>query len=206
MNKNSSSVFQNDLPNGIEFTEYLCIDSEAMGLNFHRDRLCLLQIADIKNNIYIVKFDGKDYRAPNLRRILSDEKLLKIFHFARFDVGIIYKYLDVLVKNIYCTKIASKLARTYTDSHGLKELCRELLGLQLSKVMQSSDWGSESLSDEQLKYAASDVLNLAQLKLKLDKMLIRESRYELAVECFKFLPHRAALDVRGWSELDIFAH
>ena len=206
LSKNNISIYSNDLPNDLAPFKSMAIDTEAMGLNYHRDRLCVVQIADDNGQIYVVKFDGHDYSAPNLKRILSDPKSLKIFHFARFDVAIIYKYLGILVENIYCTKIASKIARTYTDSHGLKELCRELLGIQISKTQQSSDWGNANLSADQIKYAATDVVNLHEIMHILDKMLSREQRTDLAVECFRFLPHRVLLDVRGWAETDIFAH
>jgi len=200
------NIYNNDLPSGLVFGDILAIDTETMGLNLKRDRLCVLQLSDGSGKVYLIKFDGKDYSSPNLKALLSDVSKLKLFHFARFDIGAIYQNLGILLENIYCTKIASKLARTYTDAHGLKDLCREILGIQLSKQQQSSDWGIDQLSKEQKEYAASDVIYLHRIKVKLDEMLIRENRIKLALECFKFLPTRAALDLAGWNELDIFAH
>ena len=177
-----------------------------MGLINPRDRLCLVQLSDGKGDVHLVQFERGCYEAPNLKKLLSDTTRTKLFHFARFDVAIIRHYLQIELSPIYCTKIASRLARTYTDSHGLKELCRELLGIQISKQQQSSDWGSGHLSQEQQDYAASDVLHLHKLRDILNGMLVREGRFHLAEQCFQFLPHRVALDLAGWPELDIFAH
>ncbi len=177
-----------------------------MGLNFHRDRLCTVQFCDTSSNGYIVQFVSKNYNAPNLVRLLSDKNRVKIFHFARFDVAIMEYYLDVKIENIFCTKIASKLTRTYTDSHGLKDLCKELLGIQLSKQQQSSDWGTSELSKDQTDYAIKDVLYLHQLRNLLIPMLQRENRLEIAQQLFDFLPVRARLDIMGWNEIDIFSH
>jgi len=177
-----------------------------MGLHLHRDRLCTVQFCDSKTNSYIVHFTSKNYNAPNLVKLLSDKTRVKIFHFARFDVAIMEYYLGVKIENIFCTKIASKLVRTYSDGHGLKDLCRELLNIQLSKQQQSSDWGCQTLSKEQQEYAIKDVLYLHQLRDILTTMLIRENRLEIAGQLFDFLPIRARLDIMGWNEIDIFAH
>jgi ribonuclease D len=203
---NDITVYENDLPNGFKLEGEIAIDTETMGLNLLRDRLCVLQFSNGDGKAYLVKFNGSDYSAPNLKKFLSDPKRVIIFHFARFDVAAIYQYLGVEIKNIFCTKIASKLVRTYTDSHGLKELCRELLGIQISKQQQSSYWGNESLTHDQIEYAAKDVLYLHQLKESLTKMLIKEKRLEIAQEAFAFLLTRAKLDLMGWNENDIFAH
>ncbi len=199
-------VFKNDIPNDFILQGNLAIDTETMGLNLSRDRLCLVQISDSQGKIALVKFDGSDYSAPTLSTLFSDSSRTMIFHYARFDVAVIKKYLNVNIENIFCTKIASKLIRTYTDSHGLKELCRELLDTQISKQQQSSDWGANVLSKEQITYAASDVLYLHQLKNKLEIMLTRENRLELASKLFKFIPLRVELDLLGFQDCDIFAH
>jgi ribonuclease D len=199
-------LYKNDLPDGLTLKGDLAIDTEAMGLNNKRDRLCLIQIADEAGDLYLVQMDKDITKAPNLEKLLSDTSTQKIFHFARFDVSIIKEYLGFEVKNIFCTKIASKLVRTYTDSHGLKDLCRELLSVQVSKQQQSSDWGAEVLTKEQKLYAASDVIHLHALRDKLKFLLEREGRMELAQACFDFLNHRASLDLAGWDEVDIFAH
>jgi ribonuclease D len=197
----------NDLPPGLTFGDSVAIDSEAMGLQPHRDRLCVVQMSRGDGDCHMVHFPPPgDYSAPNLKAILGDPNMLKMFHFARFDVAILEHYLGVTCKPIYCTKIASKLARTYTDRHGLKDLCRELLGIDMSKQQQSSDWGAAELTPEQQAYAASDVLYLHEIKTILDAMLGREGRTELAQACFDFLPHRAWLDLIGWDEVDIFHH
>ena len=198
--------YKNDLPNDLIIDGDLAIDTEAMGLNNKRDRLCLIQIADKLGNIYLVQIEKGITTAPNLNKLFSNPKTQKIFHFARFDISVIYQYLSISIHNIFCTKIASKLVRTYTDSHGLKDLCRELLSAQVSKQQQSSDWGSDELTKEQKIYAASDVIYLHALREKLHTLLIREGRMELAQACFDFLPHRAKLDLAGWNEVDIFAH
>ncbi len=199
-------LHKGDLPANVTFTGSVAIDSETLGLNPHRDRLCLVQLSGGDGNAHLVQFDGKDYSAPRLKALLVDSKVLKIFHFARFDVAVLQKYLGVTTSPIYCTKIASKLVRTYTDRHGLKDLCHELLGVELSKQQQSSDWGAENLTDQQRFYAASDVLHLHAMKAKLDMMLDREGRRAFAEAAFGFLPTRAALDLAGFPEDDIFSH
>ena len=195
-----------DLPDGLDLGPVIAIDSETMGLLPVRDRLCVVQLSAGDGDAHLVKFDGKRFDAPNLCRLLTDPDRLKLFHFARFDVAVMKAYLGVVTAPVYCTKIASKLARTYTDRHGLKDLCRELLGIELSKQQQSSDWGAAELSPDQRNYAASDVLYLHALKERLDGMLEREGREHLARACFSFLPTRAELDLKGWAEMDIFAH
>ncbi len=200
-------VHQGDIPSGVEFGDAIAIDTEAMGLNNHRDRLCVVQMSAGDGTAHLVKFDaGDDYSAPNLRALLADKSKTKIFHYARFDVAIIRKYLNVVCQPIYCTKIASYLARTYTNGHGLKDLCRELLGIELSKAQQSSDWGNGELSDEQIAYAASDVLYLHQVRAILDNILKREGRMMYLEACLDFVPTRTALDLEGWADLDIFHH
>ncbi|MBA4011466.1 MAG: ribonuclease D [Phenylobacterium sp.] len=196
-----------DLPDGLfADAEAVAIDSETMGLQLGRDPLCVVQLSDGNGDAHLVQLDRKTYDAPNLKRVLTDPKILKIFHFGRFDIAMFHLHLGVVTAPVYCTKIASKLARTYTDRHGLKDVSKELLGVDMSKAQQSSDWGAAKLSDEQIAYAASDVLHLHALRAKLDAMLVREGRDGLARACFDFLPHRALLDVRGWEEVDIFAH
>lgn len=177
-----------------------------MGLNNLRDRLCVVQFSNGNGDAHVVHFPTRDYAAPNLKKLLSDPSRVKIFHFARFDVAILRAYLGILVQPVYCTKIASRLARTYTDRHGYKDICREVLGVDISKQQQSSDWGAPELTPEQQAYAASDVLHLHTLRTKLDEMLVREQRDELAKAAFNFLPARAMLDLAGWQETDIFAH
>jgi ribonuclease D len=199
-------LFLNDLPKDVKFSGSIAVDSEAMGLKIGRDRLCLVQIADENGDVYFVKPSINSPRAPNLEAVLADTNIQKIFHFARFDVALFYQTFGVMTQNIYCTKIASKLCRTYTDSHGLKELVREFLGINLSKNQQSSDWGGDNLSDEQLKYAASDVIYLHKLKKSLDSILNRESKMTIFKECISFLPSRAYLDAHGYEQVDIFAH
>ena len=194
-----------DLPDGLQFNGSIAVDSETMGLKIGRDRLCLLQLSAGDGECHLVHFKGR-FDAPNLKQLLADPEITKIFHFARFDVAMISRYLGVRCAPIYCTKIASKLARTYTDRHGLKDICRELLSVDLSKQQQSSDWGAEELSEDQLRYAASDVLYLHRLRDRLDHMLARENRQHLAAACFSFLPERAMLDLAGWEDVDIFAH
>lgn len=198
-------LHRHDLPLGRSFGPAVAIDTETLGLDPYRDRLCLVQLSRGDGNAELVQF-GRDADAPELKRLLADESVLKIFHFARFDMAVLKHRLGVMPKPVYCTKVASKLARTYTDRHGLKDLARELLGIELSKQQQSSDWGAPELSQEQLAYAASDVLHLHALKDKLDAMLIRERREALAQACFAFLPTRVELDLKGWSEIDPFAH
>ena len=199
-------LHKGDLPAGLTFPNGVAIDTETLGLNPHRDRLCLVQLSSGDGAAHLVQFDGKDYGAPRLKALLADPKVLKVFHFARFDIAVLQQYLGVATTPIYCTKIASKLARTYTDRHGLKDLVGELLGIELSKQQQSSDWGAANLSDSQKSYAANDVLHLHALKTKLDAMLAREGRQGLAEAAFNFLPTRARLDLAGFEEDDIFAH
>ena len=199
-------LYKNDLPDNIKFGDTIAIDTEAMGLDPARDRLCLIQMYDGEGDCHLVQFDGFDYNSPNLQRILNDNTKIKIFHYARFDMAAIKYALDVGMQNIYCTKIASKIARTYTNSHGLKDICKELLDVEISKKKQSSDWGNVSLSKEQLAYAANDVVYLHGIKDKLNEILYREKRFELAEACFKFLPHRVELDLKGWVDKDIFSH
>lgn len=184
----------------------LAIDTEAMGLNNHRDRLCVVQLSNGNGDCHIVHFPERVYNCPNLIKLLADQTTQKIFHFARFDVAIIQHYLGVKIENIFCTKIASRLCRTYTDSHGLKDLCSEILNLKLNKQQQSSDWGAAELKAEQIEYAAQDVLHLHKLRDHLSLMLQREGRLDLAQACFRFLSHRAELDLQGWVDFDIFAH
>ena len=199
-------LHKNDLPAEIKFSDSIAIDSETMGLNILRDRLCLVQISAGDGDAHLVQFEVGKYDAPNLKKILSDKKILKLFHFARFDVAALQHYLQIDIENIYCTKIASRLTRTYSDAHGLKAICEELLGIELSKKQQTSDWGNSEITQKQMEYAASDVLHLHHLKLKLDKMLHRENRTEIFEACIKFLPTRARLDLQGFVGLDIFSH
>ncbi len=199
-------LHRGDLPEGLLFGDAIAIDTEAMGLNPHRDRLCLVQLSRGDGDAHLVQFAPGCYNAPNLLRLLSDPEIVKLFHFARFDIAILYHYLGVMPRPLYCTKIASRLVRTFTDRHGLRDLCRDVLGVDLKKEQQSSDWGAASLSEEQLRYAASDVLHLHGLRARLDAMLAREGRTALAQSCFEFLPARALLDLEGWPEQDIFAH
>ncbi|HEY5084981.1 MAG TPA: hypothetical protein VII48_10685 [Rhizomicrobium sp.] len=199
-------LHQGDLPNGLDLGKLVAIDTETLGLNPHRDRLCLAQLSAGDGVCHAVQFKAGQYAAPNLKRLLGDPSVTKLFHFARFDIAMFRRYLNQVCAPIYCTKIASKLVRTYTDRHGLKDLVRELLNIDLSKEQQSSDWGADELSEKQLAYAANDVAYLHQLKTALDTMLAREGRTKLAKACFDFLPTRAELDLAGWEETDIFAH
>ena len=199
-------LHKGDLPDSVSFNGPVAVDSETLGLSLIRDPLCLVQISDGGGEAHLVQLDRTTYDAPNLKRVLTDPAHLKLFHFARFDIAMFMRDLSVITTPIYCTKIASKLVRTYTDRQGLKDLTKEVLGRDISKDQQSSDWGAPELSDAQLAYAASDVLYLHQLKAKLDEMLAREGRVEIAQSCFEFLPTRAALDLAGWEESDIFAH
>ncbi len=198
--------YKNDLPLNVKFKHSIAIDTETMGLNINNDRLCLIQISDENGNCHIVQFLKNSYSAPNLKKILNDKKILKIFHYARFDIAVIKKNLKVMCEPIYCTKIASKLARTFTDRHGLKDLCKDLLKIDINKNSQTSDWGNDNLTQNQIEYAANDVLYLHEIKNKLDKMIKREGKYEIAKSCFKFLPTRAEFDLIGWQEKDIFQH
>ena len=198
--------YKNDLPENINFGKSIAIDTEALGLKNRRDRLCLIQIYSIeKNDCYIVQFEKDRYEAVNLRKLLTDKKIEKLMHFARFDMAIIYNAMNIMMENIYCTKIASKIARTYTDAHGLKVLIKEFLGFDISKKEQSSYWGGE-ITEEQLKYAGNDVLYLHKIKDSLEKILINEDRKHYVEECFKFLPTRIKLDLAGWEDTDIFSH
>jgi ribonuclease D len=199
-------LHRGDLPDLSRYSGAVAIDTETLGLNPHRDRLCVVQLSPGDGTADVVQIPVGAADAPNLKRLLADPTILKIFHYARFDIAVLFNALGVMPAPIYCTKIASRLTRTYTDRHGLKDLARELLGLDMSKQQQSSDWGSDTLSEAQVAYAASDVLYLHALKDKLDMMLAREGRTDLAQACFKFLPDRARLDLMGWGEQDIFAH
>lgn len=201
------TVYQGDLPDGLDLGPVVAIDTETMGLRTLRDRLCVVQLSSGDGNAHLVQFQaGSDYRAPNLKRVLEDTKVLKLFHFARFDLAALKQYLGAATTPVYCTRTASKLVRTFTDRHGLKDLCRDLIGVEISKQEQSSDWGAPNLTEAQQRYAASDVLYLHQLRDVLDGMLAREGRAALAEACFRFLPARADLDLAGWPEEDIFAH
>jgi ribonuclease D len=206
MAKTSIMLHKNDLPAGLSFGDAVAVDTETLGLNVNRDRLCLVQLSSGDGSAHLVQFDGRDYAAPNLKALLTDPAVLKIFHYARFDIAVLEKNLGVVTAPIYCTKIASKLVRTYTDRHGLKDLVGELVGIELSKQQQSSDWASSELSQQQLAYAASDVLHLHALKTRLDAMLEREGRTQFALKAFGFLPTRAKLDLAGFGEDDIFSH
>ena len=199
-------LHKGDLPEGLDLGPVVAVDSETMGLIPHRDPLCVVQLSAGDGNAHLVQLDRKTYEAPRLKALLANTQILKIFHFARFDVAAFKHWLDVETAPVYCTKIASKLCRTYTDRHGLKDVTRELLGVDMSKQQQSSDWGAEELSEAQVEYAASDVLHLHALREKLDAMLAREGRADLAAACFDFLPARASLDLAGWPEVAIFAH
>ena len=201
-------LHEEDLPAEVKFADGpIAVDTEAMGLNPHRDRLCLVQLSDGEGDEHLVRFrQGSDYAAPNLKALLSDSTRLKLYHFARFDIGIMSAYLGIMAAPLYCTRTASRLVRTYTDRHGLKDMVKELLNVDLSKQQQTSDWGADELSDAQRDYAASDVRYLHALKEKLDERLAREDRVALAQACFDFLPARALLDIAGWAEQDIFAH
>ncbi|MCE2992583.1 MAG: ribonuclease D [Alphaproteobacteria bacterium] len=209
MNKdNKPQIFyhQYDLPNDLVLKGDLAIDTEAMGLNNHRDRLCVIQISNGDNTAHVVHFPEKKYDAPNIKKLLQDDSRAKLFHFGRFDIAILEHYLQVKMSNVYCTKIASRLTRTYTDMHGLKDLCFELLEVKINKQQQLSNWGSATLTQDQINYAASDVLHLHALRDKLNILLKRECRYEMAQACFDFLPTRARLDLAGWNEFDILQH
>ena len=200
------TLHQGDLPQAVDLGDVVAVDTETMGLNPARDRLCLVQVCGNDGASHIVQFAPGRYEAPNLTRQLTDPARLKLFHFARFDIAAIQAYLGVTCSPVYCTKIASKLTRTYTDRHGLKDLLRDLLGVEISKQQQTSDWGAPTLTEEQLRYAANDVLYLHALRDALDRLLERERRTALAQACFAFLPTRAVLDLAGWAEIDIFAH
>jgi ribonuclease D len=199
-------LHRNDIPAGVAFSGSVAVDTETLGLKPHRDRLCVVQLSAGDSTAHLVQFDGHDWSAPRLKALLTDDGVVKIFHYARFDLAAIERWLGVMTGPVWCTKIASKLARTYTDRHGLKDLASELLGIELSKAQQSSDWASAKLSDQQRAYAASDVLHLHQIKARLQAMLEREGRLGTAEACFRFLPERARLDLAGFDDLDIFSH
>ena len=202
----SISVYKGDLPDNFKVSDSIAIDTETLGLNPKRDRLCLVQLSTGDGTAHIVQFERGKYDAPNLKKLMTDETVTKIFHFARFDVAVMKEYLNINCTPVYCTKIASRLSRTYTDRHGLKEICRELLGVNLDKQQQSSNWGAPNLSQDQKLYAANDVLYLHKLKTQLDEMLLENGRTDLAKQCFNFLETRADLDLQGWTDADIFAH
>ena len=199
-------LHQGDLPDGLDLGAEVAIDSETMGLRLGRDPLCVVQLSAGDGDAHVVRLDRPGYDAPNLKRLLTDPKVLKLFHFGRFDIAMFALHLGVTTAPVYCTKIASKLARTYTDRHGLKDVTRELIGVDLSKAQHSSDWGAPALSNDQVAYAASDVLYLHRLRTRLNEMLVREGRMDYANACFEFLPWRARLDLAGWEDVDVFAH
>jgi len=195
-----------DISHDVSLKGDLAIDTEAMGLNNHRDRLCMLQVADESKQIHLIHFKNQNFSSPNLKNFLTDESRVKIFHYARFDIAIIQRYLNINIYNIFCTKIASKLCRTYTHYHSLLELCSELLNIKISKQQQLSDWGAQNLNEKQLNYAAQDVKYLHQLRDKMSNLLLREKKKDIAEACFKFLPTKTKLDLLGWLEVDIFSH
>ncbi len=199
-------LHRGDLPKGLDLGATVAVDSETMGLDPRRDRLCLVQLSAGDGDHHLVQFAAGKYQAPRLKALLTDPDVTKLFHFARFDLAMLRRHLGVVCAPVYCTNVASRLVRTYTDRHGLKDLCRDLLGIDLSKQQQTSDWGAAELSKEQLAYAASDVAYLHRLRERLDELLEREGRSELAAACFRFLPYRAELDLLGWAEPDIFQH
>jgi ribonuclease D len=199
-------LHEGDLPDDLDLGPVVAVDSETMGLRFRRDPLCVVQLSAGDGDAHVVRLNRPAYDCPNLKRLLADPRVLKLFHFGRFDIGMFQLHLGVETRPVYCTKIASRLARTYTDRHGLKDVVRECAGVELSKAQQSSDWGAKELTPAQLEYAASDVLYLHAVKARLDDMLEREGRTELAKACFDFLPTRSALDLAGWDEMDIFTH
>ena len=199
-------LYQDDIPTGLNFGNSIAIDTETQGLLLQRDRLCLIQLSDGNGDAHLVQFKAQQYDAPNLKKVLSDPESIKIFHFARFDIAAIEAYLGITCSPVFCTRIASRLTRTYTEKHGLKDICAELLGIEISKQQQQSDWANTELTKEQQQYAASDVLYLHQLMEILNNRLIRESRIEIAQACFDFLPFQAKLDLEGWGSVDIFAH
>ncbi len=202
----SITYHRGDLPSGLGFGDSVAIDTETMGLNLQRDRLCVVQLSAGDGNAHVVHFPDRDYSAPHLRTLLADSRVQKLFHFARFDLAMIQRHFGIVCAPVYCTKVASRLVRTNTERHSLKDLCAELLGVELSKQQQTSDWGAPQLNPQQLEYAASDVLHLHALRRRLDDLLEREQRRALAEACFSFLPVRAALDLAGWADQDVFAH
>jgi ribonuclease D len=200
------SLHQNDLPDGLDLGPVVAIDTETMGLNPHRDRLCLVQVSSGDGTAHLIQIAKGQRKAPNLTRMLRSSRVLKLFHFGRFDIAVLAKSFGAVARPVWCTKIASKIGRTSTDRHGLRNLCQELIGVDISKQQQSSDWGAEKLSEAQLEYGASDVLYLHRLKAELEARLVREDRADLAAACFRFLPDRALLDLNGWTETDVFDH
>lgn len=200
------TLHRGDLPTGLSFGSIVAVDTESLGLNWKRDRLCVVQLSSGDGTAHLVQFMPHEFAAPNLKKLMADPSVTKLFHFARADLGMIAHYLGVMPKPVYCTKIASALTRTFTDKHGLKELAKDLIGVDLSKEQQTSDWGAEELTKEQMTYAASDVLYLHRIKEKLDNLLTRENRTTLAKALFDFLPTRVELDLAGWENVDIFAH
>ena len=200
------SIHKNDLPPNLELGSEIAVDTETMGLKFGRDRLCLVQLADSKGTVYLIQIDKNQKNAPNLAEVMTNEKIVKIFHYARFDIGVLHESLQFMTRNIYCTKIASKLGRTYSQSHGLKNLVKEILTIDISKEQQSSYWGAKVLSEDQINYAKQDVLYLHKIKEQLDKILIREDRYDIFKKTCNFLPIRCQLDNMGWEDIDPFAH
>ena len=202
----ANHLHEGDLPDGLDLGPSVAVDSETMGLRLGRDPLCVVQLSAGDGDAHVVRLGRPGYDCPNLKRLLANPAVLKIFHFGRFDIAMFMRHLEVTTAPVYCTKTASKLARTYTDRHGLKDLTKELLGVDISKQQQCSDWGADVLTPEQVAYAASDVLSLHALKVKLDEMLAREGRTELAQACFGFLPWRARLDLAGWEDVDVFSH
>jgi ribonuclease D len=202
----ATTLHRGDIPDGLFFGDIVALDTETMGLDPHRDRLCLVQISRGDGDAHLVHFEPGRYEAPNLKRLLTDPSVVKLFHYGRFDIAMLYKHLGVLSEPVWCTKIASKLTRTFTDRHGLRDLCRELLGVEISKQQQISDWGAPVLTDEQLAYAASDVLHLHALKELFEGLIDREGRRDIAEACFRFLPTRAKLDLLGWAAEEIYAH
>ncbi len=202
----SIEFHKGDLPKSVSFGSAVAVDTETMGLKPDRDRLCLIQLSAGNATAHLVQISGKNERAPNLTKLLSDPEVQKIFHFARFDIAVLRHHLGINCKSVFCTKIASKLCRTYTDRHGLRDLCKELLDINISKEQQSTDWGADVLTEAQMAYAASDVLYLHALRDKLITMLTRENRTEISQACFRFLEHRVTLDLAGWSDMDIFEH
>lgn len=202
----SIKLYKGDLPDDLDLGNVVAIDTETMGLKPRRDKLCLAQLSSGDGNAHLVQFDRSTYDCPNLKKLLADKNVLKLFHFARFDIAVMQYYLGVVTEPVYCTRTASKLIRTYTDRHGLRDICKELIGVDISKQQQSSDWGAEELTDEQLEYAAGDVYHLHKLKDVLDGVLKREGRTDLANRIFNFLPTRAELDIMGWNGSDILDH
>lgn len=200
------TLHRGDLPADVDLGQLVAVDTETLGLSLVRDKLCLVQLSAGDGTTHLVQLDRSTYDCPNLKRLLGDQGVTKIFHYARFDVAMIARHLGVIAQPVYCTKIASRLTRTYTDRHGLRDLLRDVLEIEISKQQQSSDWGAETLTDAQLQYAATDVLHLHALKARLDALLVREGRTDLAEACFRFLPARALLDLSGWEDQDLFAH